>query len=264
MATLDVLSAEAIRAGLNTEFVGRTVVYRPEVDSTNDTARLLAQEGAPEGTLVIADYQRAGRGRLGRPWTAPAGSSLLLSVVFRPPLAPSQAQRLTMVCGLAVVEAVEAETRLRAALKWPNDVLIGDAKAGGILVEMSSTGERVDFAIAGIGLNVNLDPAELPGDLVMAATSLSREMGGKVARLRLLWALLEALEARYVALLQGGEPQGEWAGRLLTLGRRVSVSGAGRALEGVAEGVDADGALLVRCADGRLERILAGDVTLRD
>lgn len=263
MATSEPLSAGAIQAGLTTAFIGQNLVYLPEVGSTNDAARLLAEQGAPEGSLVLADHQTAGRGRLARRWEAPAGSSLLLSLVFRPPLAPHQVQRLTMVCGLAVADAVEAETGLRVALKWPNDILIDGAKAGGILVELVSTGERVEFVIVGIGLNVNLHPADLPGELLVPATSLSQRAGREVGRARLLRALLQAIEVRYVALLQGHRPEGEWAGRLLTLGQRVSVSGAGSVVEGVAEAVDADGALLVRCAGGRLERILAGDVTLR-
>jgi BirA family biotin operon repressor/biotin-[acetyl-CoA-carboxylase] ligase len=260
---LDSLSTEAIQAGLNTEFVGRKLVYLPEVGSTNDTARLLAQEGAPEGSLVIADYQTSGRGRLARSWEAPAESSLLFSLVFRPPMAPSQVQRLTMVCSLALVEAVEAETGLSVALKWPNDLLIDGAKAGGILIEVVLAGEQVEFVIVGIGLNVNLDPTELPGELVMPATSLLERTGRQVARVSLLCAILQAIEARYIALREGHQPQEEWAERLVTLGHHVSVSGAEAALEGVAEGVDDDGALLVRRADGRLERILAGDVTLR-
>lgn len=267
MGTFDPLSVEAIQAGLTTRFVGRNVVYLAEVASTNDTARLLAQgersEGAPEGSLVVTDYQTEGRGRLARRWQAPAGSSLLLSLVFRPSLAPGQVQRLAMVCGLALVDAVEAETGLSVALKWPNDLLIDGAKAGGILVEMASIGEKVEFVIVGIGLNVNLDPAELPPDLLVPATSLSQKAGRPVARASLLRALLQAIESRYLAMLEGTQPQDEWAGRLVTLGQPVSVSGAGSVLEGMAEGVDADGALLVRRADGALERVLAGDVTLR-
>ena len=137
---LDSLSAKAIVEGLDTQFVGRNPVYLPTVGSTNDEARRLAQAGAPEGTLVIADCQTAGRGRLDRRWEAPPGSSLLLSLLFRPPLAPHQVQQLTMVCGLAVVDAIEAATGLRAGLKWPNDVLIGEAKAGGILTEIVLAG----------------------------------------------------------------------------------------------------------------------------
>jgi len=271
LGVFEPLSVEAIQDGLSTHFVGRNVVCLAEVGSTNDTARLLAQrqaaEGAPpenpEGMLVVAEYQTQGRGRLARRWQAPAGSSLLLSLVFRPPLAPSQVQRLMMVCSLAVADAVEVETGLTVGLKWPNDLLIDGAKVGGILVEMATRGERVEYVIVGIGLNVNLDPAELPRDLLMPATSLSHKAGRQIARVSLLRTLLQEIETRYVAMLEGTQPQDEWAGRLVTLGRPVSVSGVGSVLEGMAEGVDADGALLIRRADGGLERVLAGDVTLR-
>jgi BirA family biotin operon repressor/biotin-[acetyl-CoA-carboxylase] ligase len=259
----DWLSAETIREGLDTRFVGQEVVYFREVGSTNDEARRFARAGAPEGTLVIADYQRSGRGRLDRRWEAPAGSCLLLSLVFRPLLAPHQAQRLTMACGLAVADAVESETGVRVGLKWPNDVVLGGAKAGGILTELELDGDQLDFVIVGIGLNVNLDPGRLPADLITPATSLSHALGREVARLPLLWALLRAAEVRYVRLRAGHSPQGEWAERLVTLGQPVAVSAGGSVLEGLAEGVDANGALLVRLADGRLETVLAGDVSLR-
>jgi BirA family biotin operon repressor/biotin-[acetyl-CoA-carboxylase] ligase len=249
--------------GLETEFAGRNLVYRPEIGSTNDEARRLARAGAPEGTLVVADHQTSGRGRLERRWEAPAGSSLLMSLVFRPHLAVHQVQRLTMICGLAAVDAIEVETGLRVGLKWPNDLVIGGAKLGGILTEIDLDGDRVDHAVVGIGLNVNLDPGQLPEDLLMAATSLSHVLGREVARLPLLRALLQAIEVRYRALEAGQLPQAEWAERLVTLGQWVAVSAMGSCVEGVAEGVDDDGALLVRLGDGRLEKVLAGDVSIR-
>jgi BirA family biotin operon repressor/biotin-[acetyl-CoA-carboxylase] ligase len=282
---LDSLSAGAILEGLDTQFVGRHPVYLAHVGSTNDEARRLARAGAPEGTLVVADHQTAGRGRLDRRWEAPPGTSLLLSLLFRPPLAPQQVQQLTMVCGLAAVDAIEAQTGLQAGLKWPNDVLVGESKVGGILTEVILAGQQVDYAVVGIGLNVNLDPGRLPDDLLAAATSLARQLGRPVPRLPLLWALLRAVESRYLALKGGRSPQAEWAARLVTLGRPVTVTAAARpaplaaglapaplatgphdrppVVEGVAEGVDANGALLVRLADGRLETVMAGDVTLR-
>lgn len=263
---MDRLSSEGIREGLRTTFVGHELVYLEEVESTNAVARRLGQEGAAEGTLVVADYQSAGRGRLGRRWQAPPGSSLLLSLLFRPSLAPAQMQRLTMACGLAVADAIEARTGLRVGLKWPNDVVIGGRKAGGILTELELQGGAVAFAVVGIGLNVNLDPgtlADLPEDTRPPATSLSQALGQPVPRLTLLLTLLEAVEVRYLALRQGRSPHREWAERLTTLGRRVVVSGAGRRLEGVAVGVEADGALQLRLDDGRLEAVWAGDVSLR-
>jgi BirA family biotin operon repressor/biotin-[acetyl-CoA-carboxylase] ligase len=257
------LSVEGIQAGLGTEFVGRNTIYLAETGSTNEDARRVAQEGAPDGTVVITDHQTSGRGRLERRWEAPPGCCLLLSLVFRPELAAHQVQRLTIICGLAVADAVESETGLRVELKWPNDVVLDGAKVAGILTEIGWTGQRLDYVIVGIGLNVNLDPRQLPGDLLMAATSLSHVLGSQVARLPLLQALLRAVERRYLALKAGHSPHAEWAGRLATLGKPIVVSGAGTILNGVAEGVNADGALLVRLADGRLETVLAGDISLR-
>jgi BirA family biotin operon repressor/biotin-[acetyl-CoA-carboxylase] ligase len=260
---VDLLSKQSIRAGLRTSFVGHELVYLPEAGSTNEVARRLGQGGAGDGTLVVTDYQSSGRGRQGRRWQAPPGSSLLLSLLFRPPLGPAQVQRLTMACGLAVADAISAQTGLEVGLKWPNDVMIGGRKAGGILTELELQGSAVAFAVVGIGLNVNLDPDALGEDLLVQATSLSQALGRPVPRLPLLLALLEAAEGRYLGLRQGHSPWREWADRLTTLGQRVTVSGAGRPLEGVAEGVDATGALQLRLDDGQLERVLAGDVSLR-
>jgi BirA family transcriptional regulator, biotin operon repressor / biotin---[acetyl-CoA-carboxylase] ligase len=260
---MEALTGASIRAGLGTAFVGQEVHFWPETGSTNDEARRLARAGAPEGTLVVAEHQTAGRGRLERSWAAPPGSSLLLSLIFRPTLAPAQVQRLTMVCGLAIVEAVEATTGLPVGLKWPNDVVAGDAKLGGILAEVEHQGEAVAYAVVGMGLNVNLRPSDLPHDLAQPATSLAELLGEPVPRLPLLQALLRAVERRMLALAAGHSPHEEWAARLVTLGRRVTVSGAGPTFQGRAEGVSPDGALLVRRAGGRLETVLAGDVTLR-
>lgn len=257
------LSEEAVLAGLRTRLIGRQIVYRRETGSTNDDTKRLAQAGAPEGTVVLTDHQIAGRGRLGRRWEAPTGSSLLLSILFRPQLAPHEVQQLTMLCGLAVVDAVEAQTGLRMCLKWPNDIVSGEGKAGGILTEVDLSPERVEFVVVGIGLNVNLSPAHLSEDLIVPATSLSHLLGHPIERLPLLRALLNAVETRYLALKEGQSPHEEWAQRLATLGQPVTVLSAGSRHDGVAECVDPDGALRVRLANGSLERVLAGDVTLR-
>jgi BirA family biotin operon repressor/biotin-[acetyl-CoA-carboxylase] ligase len=259
----DLLSPAAIRDGLGTGFVGQNVVYIPQTGSTNDDARRLARQGAPEGTLVITEFQSTGRGRLDRSWVAPRGSSLLMSILFRPNLAPHQVQRLTMSCGLAVAGAIQAQTGLRVDLKWPNDLVIGGAKVGGILTEIGLEGANVDYTVVGIGLNANMEPAQLPASLHMPATSLSHHVGAEVARLPLLRALLRRVEERYLALRTGWSPHRDWAARLVTLGKPVTVTAFDLVLEGTAEDVDADGALLVRLADGRLERVLAGDVSIR-
>jgi BirA family biotin operon repressor/biotin-[acetyl-CoA-carboxylase] ligase len=260
------LSVESIERGLTTAFMGRRVVYYRSIGSTNDVARDLAAQGAPEGTLVIAEEQTAGKGRLGRRWLAPPGTSLLMSLLFRPHfLAPYQAQRLTMVCSLAVVGAIDKVTGLLAAIKWPNDIVVQGKKAGGILTELGATGERLDYATVGLGLNVNLDlgAVEAMGELVATATSLSQELGQEVSRLTLLWRILENVESRYQRLGAGELPHDEWASRLVTLHNHITVDTPQGVVEGWAEGVDADGALILRTRCGERQRVLAGDVTLR-
>jgi len=260
------LSVEGIEKGLTTAFMGRRVVYYRSVGSTNDVARELAVQGAPEGTLVIADEQTAGKGRLGRRWLAPPGTGLLMSLLFRPRfLAPYQAQRLTMICSLAVVEAIEAVTGLAAAIKWPNDIMVQGRKAGGILTELGTTGEGLEYAVVGLGLNVNLDlgAMEAMQELAATATSLSRELGREVSRLALLWGILARVEGRYQRLEAGALPHDEWASRLVTLHNNVIVDTPQGVVEGWAEGVDADGALILRTNGGERQRVLAGDVTLR-
>ena len=145
------LSAEAIAAALTTRRLGRPVLYFPRIGSTNDVAHDRAAAGAAEGLLVIADEQTAGRGRLDRRWWAPPGSSLLMSLLLRPALPPDQAGQLTMCLGLAAVEAIEAVTGLRPALKWPNDLLLEDRKLGGMLTELRLEGERLDIRGVGVG-----------------------------------------------------------------------------------------------------------------
>ena len=256
------LSVESIKRGLKTDFIGRSIVYYSSIGSTNDLLKELAAQGAPEGTLVIADEQTAGKGRQGRRWLAPPGTGLLLSLLFCPDLAPSQAQRLTMICSLAIADAVEGLTGLSVGLKWPNDIFIRGKKAGGILTESGTTGGRLDYVIVGMGLNVNLAISALP-ELIGMATSLSQELGREVSRLELLWEILEGIEARYKSLRKGELPHGEWAARLINLGRQVQVTTPHGVLAGWAEGVDADGALILRTPGGQRQRILAGDVTLQ-
>ncbi len=257
------LNVETVQERLATRYMGRNLIFQAETGSTNQDARNLAVAGAPEGTLVVADYQNQGRGRFDRRWEAPAGSSLLMSLLFRPSLAPAQIQRLTMICGLALVEAIEAELGLRAGLKWPNDLVIEGKKAAGMLAETGLTGNRLDFVVVGIGLNVNLDKAQLPAGLSSPAISLSEATGHFVERESLLCAILQAVERRYDGVRAGCSPAAEWAARLVTLGQQVRVSDRDETLLGLAESVDDDGALWLRSDEGRLHRVLAGDVTLR-
>ena len=254
------LSPASITSNLGTHFVGQRVIYYPSLTSTMEVAKREAQLRAGEGTVVVADEQTAGRGRMKRVWLSPKGS-IALSIILYPSVVnlPS----LIMLASLAVVHSIEAVTGLRSQVKWPNDVLVNDRKVCGILIESSVRGNIVDYAIIGIGVNVNLKLSDFP-EIPSTATSLSAELGRDVPRLRIIQRLLVEVEGLYLALQAGGSIYEEWRDSLVTLGRRVRVKSGKTVYEGVAESVARDGSLLLRHSDGSLTKIVAGDVTLRD
>ena len=249
-----------LERALKTTYMGRRLVYYSSVGSTQDIARREAEAGAPEGTLVLADEQTAGRGRLGRSWASPAGQNLYLTLVLRPPM--HALKRLTMVAPLAVARAVAETTGLQAGIKWPNDVWIGRRKLSGVLLESEVQGEQVRYCLLGIGVNVNLDVEAIP-ELAEIATSLLRELGREVSREDVLASLLAHLESLYEAVRRGETPLEEWRARLITLGQEVTARFGDQVEEGLAEDVDEEGRLLLRRPDGSRVAIEAGDVTLR-
>ncbi len=240
--------------------IGREILRYEEVGSTNDLARAQGEAGTPEGLVIMAEEQTAGRGRLGRRWLAPKGSSLQFSVLLRPKLPPSLAFRLTQMAALAVADAAQAEFGLSAALKWPNDVLLNNRKCAGILIETAFEGDRLAFAVLGIGLNVNFSMRNLP-DLAPLATTLADELGYPVDRDALSQALLARLDDYYGRLSSGADFHAEWKSRLTTLEQNVRVATPDGIETGTAEDVAPDGALILRTA-GRLIRLYAGDVTI--
>lgn len=256
------LAFARVTADLPTRSFGRRYTYFSEVSSTMDVAREQARAGFAEGSVVSADRQLAGRGRMQRSWLNESGTALQVSIILRP--RPEWLGRLTMVSALAVADAIDQTTSLAVQLKWPNDVLIAGRKTCGILLESEFSGGSLNFVILGIGLNVNLDVARYP-ELAESATSLMAALGRPISRLDLLRALLVHLERRYDALRAGEPVHLAWRSRLATLGQSVRVSGPGMEtpIEGVAEDVDENGSLLVRQADGSLATVVAGDVTLR-
>lgn len=258
--TEDILSPDSITHGLATKFVGQRVLYYPSVSSTMDAARQAARQGAAAGTVVIAEQQAAGKGRMKRAWLTPPGN-IALSIILYPGLA--HLPYLVMLASLAVAHSVEAVTGLPTQIKWPNDVLIRGKKVCGILLESDVRGSTVGYAIIGIGINVNLRAADYP-DISDTATSLTDESGRAVSRLAVVRRLLVEVERLYLTLSKPGPVYEEWRSRLVTLGRRVQVKSGETVLEGIAETVDSDGSLLLRHPEGGLSRIVAGDVTLRE
>lgn len=258
---MDPLPLADIASRLRTEHFGRPLVYAPRLSSTQTLAARLAARSWPEGTIVLAEEQTAGRGRQGRSWFAPWGQALLLSAVLRPDLPPARASQITMLAALAAAEAIEAICGLPISLKWPNDLYLRGRKLGGILTEtqLATDGSRIEVAIVGIGINVTVDFTAQPA-LQEIATSLHREAERSLARADLLLELLPRLEARYREVVASGSCHAAWSQRLLWIGEPVQVVGAQGIVRGLARGVDEQGALLVEQDDGTIEAIWAGDV----
>ena len=243
---------------LDTRIIGHNVLYYPRVTSTMDVARQEARRGAAEGTVIIADEQTAGKGRIRRSWFTPKGN-IALSIILYPGV--SYLPYLIMLASLAVANSIEAETGLKTQIKWPNDILIGGKKVCGILVESDVREDAVAYAIIGIGINVDFRIADFP-DIAATATSLGTELGRDISRIRLLKRLLTEIDMLYASA--GESIFASWRDRLVTLGKKVQATSGNSIMKGVAESVDRDGSLMLRLADGSLTSIIAGDVTLRE
>jgi len=244
---------------------GRSFRYHDEIESTNVEAKRLAAAGAPEGTVVVAESQSAGRGRLGRRWTSPAGKGLLFSALLRPPLGMADAHLLTIVAAAAACDAIESLVPVNVRIKWPNDLFIDDRKVGGILLEAAGEQDAIDWVVIGMGLNVNTEYGELPVALRRTAVSLKVASGRPVDRSELLARLLLALEESYLDAARNGfdGALGRFRERDYLLKRRVSVQTRRGPVVGEAAGIDEKGALLVQLPHRHIQRFHSGDVTLR-
>lgn len=261
----DRLFTEEIRDGLSTRLMGNNIIYGDSVPSTNDLARELAQKGAGEGCLVVAEEQTGGKGRLGRGWNSPKYKGICFSLLLCPPVNPSEASQVTMLAAVSLGRAINSETGVPVGIKWPNDLLVNGKKICGILTELSAEMDRINHLVVGMGINVNQDVEDFPGELRNTATSLRIEKGGAVSRIRLLQACLGEFERWYrVWLEQGFAPVlAEWKEMSVSLNCPVRIHTLNKSWEGWAEDVDGDGALLLRLPDGSLQRLISGEVSLR-
>ncbi len=249
-----------LEARLQNTRLGRPIIYRQRVTSTQDIAQKAAHTGVPEGLLVLAEEQTAGRGRAGRSWWAPPGTAILSSILLRPSFPPEHASYIGMIAGLAMSDALAEVARITIALKWPNDLLLEGRKLGGILVESLWKGSRLDAIILGLGLNVSVRfPPHSP--LHGQATSLL-EVGIRVEREPIIVAYVGHLSEYYARLHAGWSPMRAWAARLETLGKPVLVVQGGSKWEGVAVDVTPRGELVVE-AMGKRHLVQAGDVSIR-
>jgi len=243
---------------LNTKFIGKQIKYFNDLASTMDYAMQLGMENAAAGTLVLAESQTKGRGRLGRSWYSPKYKGLYLSLILRPDMPLAQAPILTLFSAVSVCEAVKAVTGVDSRIKWPNDILVRQKKLGGILTEVSAETDKINFVIIGLGLNVNNDKK----DLISGATSIKNELKENINRVNLLQEILRRMEQNYLLLTHKGGPAitEKWREHNLTLGRRVKVYSQKEHYEGEAVNIDRDGSLLLRDDHGLVRKITAGDV----
>ncbi len=258
----DILTEEAIRSGLTGSLVTR--IYTMEsVDSTNNEAKRRAQEGAPHGSVFVAEEQTGGKGRLGRVWKSPPKTGLWFTLLLRPNATPEQVTNLTLFAGLAVSRAIHALTGLPAQIKWPNDVVIEGKKVCGILTEMAAEMESVEYVIPGIGVNVNTE--SFPEDIAWKATSLYLSTGKKWSRATVLQAILREMEE----LLHRQEEKGtgavlaEYRENCVTIGKPVSTQRGNIRLSGIAEDITDTGELIVRQSNGSELIINSGEVSVQ-
>lgn len=260
----DLMVSETIQMQLQTRVMGQPAIHVfPKTDSTNLQAKILAGQGAAEGTVVVADTQTHGRGRRGRTWFSPPGRSIYTSLILRPPMAPFQAPQITLMTAVAVTKSLIRTTGLEAKIKWPNDILIKGRKVAGILTEISTEMDVVDYVVVGLGINVNSRREEMPPEIQEIATSIHIESGGDVSRPTLLCNLLKDFEACYEQLKgEGFGPiMDQWRTMTDIIGQRVYVDVLETRHTGTVTAVDDDGVLILKDDRGNHHRIFSGDVT---
>jgi BirA family biotin operon repressor/biotin-[acetyl-CoA-carboxylase] ligase len=252
---------------LKTDYLGKVIHYQDELESTNTTLMELGDKGASEGTVVIADRQTAGRGRLGRSWISPPGSNLYISILFRPEIATTEASLFTLIASIALKELMLKIGIEEGAIKWPNDIQVNGKKVAGVLTEMRPRREVVDFIVVGIGVNINLsreDMNNLMGNVAHIATSMKENLGKDLDRSKFAADLLLVLEKWHKIYREKGKSQilREWTERWSDFNKRVSVEYDGEYYEGTAIGIDGHGYLLVQTDDGEINQVIAGDVII--
>lgn len=254
----DRLFASEISSHLNTKFIGKRIYYFDNIRSTMDIAADLALKNAPEGTIVVAESQTKGRGRMGREWSSPKYKGIYLSLILRPKVSLSGASIFTLLTAVSICEAIKDYSGISVDIKWPNDLLVQNKKLGGILTELNAEMDQVRFVIIGLGLNVNNEKKDLPA----GAASLKEAAGDPLSRVELLKLVLRAIENNYQAIQSRGTDLiiKKWRRHNITLGRRVKVSYHRHHIEGEAVDIDNDGALLLRKDSGITQRVTSGDV----
>ncbi|MBN2569494.1 MAG: biotin--[acetyl-CoA-carboxylase] ligase [Deltaproteobacteria bacterium] len=255
---------EKIQSRFPPSLNGRKVHFLKETDSTNTYAADLLNRGTQEGEIVIADCQTHGRGRMERVWHSPPGKNIFTSIILKPVLHPALASQVTLTAGVAVAEVISEFCNGKVTVKWPNDVLIGGKKVCGILSEMRTRDDKIEYVIVGIGINVNMDKGDFPGQLQESSTSLKQETEKYISRLDFAANLFDCFDTWYHTLItRGFDPiRDKWVKYSDIIGREIDVSNRDRTKRGRVAGLDNIGALVIYDKKEKKSRVLSGDVTL--
>lgn len=264
LKTPDTITADEIRLGLKTKFMGKSIHYKESVESTQKIAHQLVYENAPEGTVVIAEEQSSGRGRMDRKWHSPKYTGIWMSLILRPNIPLTQAPQLTLLTAVAVVQAVEEVTNLIPEIKWPNDILLNGKKVTGILTELQAEADKIHSIIIGIGMNVNQKEEDFPSELQSTATSLAIEKGEKVSRSDLIKCIFTNLEKLYLLYLEKGFLPIKilWESYAVSIGKQIKARTLTNTLEGKALGITNEGVLELEDKDGVIHQIYSADIEL--
>lgn len=260
----DVLSLSELKTRIKTKMAGSHLLYFDVVGSTNIEAKKQAENGAPEGLLVVADKQEAGRGRRGRSWESPAGANIFMTLLLRPSFSPGKASMITLVMAVSVAQAVSEAAGLTAKIKWPNDVVVNKKKVVGILTELTMETDYIQYLVCGVGINVN--QMSFPEAIAQTATSLYLEGGRQVNRAGLIEKVMERFEENYEIFLKTEDMSGltEPYNRLLVnKGEKVRVLDPKGEYDGLSHGINEIGELIVEKQDGSVENVYAGEVSVR-
>jgi len=260
----DLLIPHEVQRGLFTTYIGKKIFYFPELESTNIVAKektLHRAEGIDEGTLIIAERQSTGKGRLGREWFSPVGG-IWLSIILYPQLSPSYISRITLMTAVAAVKSIKICTQIESQIKWPNDILINEKKVCGILTEMSAELDIINWVVVGIGINVNIDHQDFPEDIQKNTISLKEILGKKVLRVKLVQTFLQEFEKYYESLKRRefSSILKEWKLYSHTLGKKIRVDMGERIITGEATDINEEGALILKKGDGKLVEIISGTI----
>jgi BirA family transcriptional regulator, biotin operon repressor / biotin---[acetyl-CoA-carboxylase] ligase len=264
LKTPEKITADELRLGLKTNFIGKNVHYEESVESTQKIAHRLAYENAPEGTVIIAEEQQVGRGRMGRKWHSPKYTGIWMSIILRPNIPLPKAPQLTLLAAVAIVQAIEEYTGLLPEIKWPNDILINGKKITGILTELEAEADRINSVIIGIGMNVNQTKEDFPSELQEIATSLLQEKGERISRAELIKGIFNNLEKLYLLYLDEGFLPIKllWESYAISIGKKITARTLTNSIIGTARGITEDGVLIIEDEHGKNHHVYSADIEL--